>query len=131
MHRHAPRLLPALAATLVFFMMTVGPAEAAEVTNGSFEDGLDGWTTDFETDNGLWDTTDGLDDVDQPPCPDFAALTRQGDSDSNILYQDIELESGMTHTLSFQYGYVNDNTDNEDPEDNGFFTPDSLSTDDS
>jgi hypothetical protein len=132
MNRSVTRMLVALAAVFGVLLATVSVAEAAEVENGSFEtDDFTGWTTDEETGAGEWEIVSGPgpEDIGPPPCGTFAAATDQGEPDSNILYQDIELEEGMTHTLTLQYAYDNGNTGEGEGEEAGFFTPDSLSLD--
>ena len=106
--------------------VSAGTAGAAEVTNGSFEDGdFTGWTADSEAGSaGDWFVNAGTsspineDPVPAPPCGTFAAVGDTQENTASILYQDIALEADQTHLLTLQYFYVNYAP--------GFATPDQL-----
>jgi hypothetical protein len=130
------RLMVLLAAMAVMVVGYAGTALAATVVNGGFETGdLSGWTVVNEADgSGNWYVCS----ADPASCPDvllqssfpppegtYAAISSQGNPGSHILYQDVTLEAGATHQLSFTTYYENNALD-----ENGnavFFTPDSLS----
>jgi hypothetical protein len=114
---------------LAVLLATSTPAGAAEVDNGSFETGdFDGWTVEDEPGSaGDWFVYTGIslpeanNELFAPPCGEFAAVTAQGDPSSQVLYQDLVLEDGMTHTLSMQLSYINNAEDFVNPD------PDTLS----
>ena len=101
---------------------------AASVDNGGFEDGdFDGWTVRNRPgvdNNGSWFVYSGSQsplsalDIASPPQGRFAAVTDQDQPSSQILYQDLELEAGAQHTLSFILYYQNRADE--------FFTPNTL-----
>jgi hypothetical protein len=84
-------------------------AMAASVANGGFETGdFTDWTVvDQAGGSGSWFVYTGTSSplngftVPAPPEGTFAAITDQGGPGSHLLYQDIVLEAGFTHTLSF------------------------------
>ncbi len=88
---------------------------AATVTNGSFETGdFTGWTNAAQANSGgTWSVYTGTESPDSentipaPACGTHAAVTDQGDPSSNVLYQDLTLEPGETHTLTFTHFYLN------------------------
>ena len=71
-------------------------AQAELVTNGSFETGdFTGWTELAITNNGDWSIYSGAPlNLLPPPDGEFAAVSNQVESDSNIIYQDIEVPPG-------------------------------------
>jgi Ca2+-binding RTX toxin-like protein len=101
-------------------------ADAAMVTNGGFEGGtFAGWTVEnLGGSGGSWFVYSGTlvplsgRSVDPPPEGRFAAITDQTQAGSHALYQDVVLEVGLTHTLSFILYYENANQI--------FNTPDTL-----
>lgn len=79
-------------------------APAATIANGNFETGdLSGWTTS-ESGSGSWTNYTGTTApsglvVGAPPEGTRGAVTSQGGPGSHLLYQDVALEAGSTHTL--------------------------------
>jgi len=103
--------------TLLFVLTLAGfKANAQElVTNGDFETGdFTGWTLEELTENGDWFVYTGTSSPLQgmvilaPPVGTFAAVTDQGEPDSNLLYQDIQIPSGATVMCSAIVYYEND-----------------------
>ncbi|HEY5709084.1 MAG TPA: hypothetical protein VIS51_06790 [Solirubrobacterales bacterium] len=107
------RLALIVGATLLF----VQPAAAATVVNGDFETGtLAGWAqVPAPEAGGGWFSYSGIDapvstesengekqprTIQPPPQGGFAVISDQIASGTGILFQDIALEPGMTHTLS-------------------------------
>jgi hypothetical protein len=88
---------------------------AATVVNGGFETGnFAGWTVVNQPGgSGDWfvytGTTSPLSGFTIAPPPEgtFAAVTDQGGPGSHVLYQDVALEAGFAHTLSFELYYEN------------------------
>jgi hypothetical protein len=89
-----------------------GVASAATVVNAGFETGdLTGWTT-VETGSGSWDvysgtTTAGGLTVGAPPEGTYAVATHQFGPGSHILYQDVALAAGASHTLKLSLYWYN------------------------
>ncbi len=91
------------------------PALAATVTNGSFETGdFTGWTVTPQTESaGTWTVATGtsspLSEHPTPAasCDSHQAVYDQTEESSAVLIQDLTLEAGETHTLSFTHWYVN------------------------
>ena len=91
------------------------PALAATVTNGSFETGdFTGWTVTPQTGStGTWTVATGTSsplsehDTPAPSCDTHQAVFDQTGPSSAVLVQDLTLEAGETHTLSFTHWYVN------------------------
>src|SRR6478735_2026857 len=110
-----------LGAALVAFVLATG-AGAATVANGNFETGdFTGWTTwNADGGDGNWFVYSGS-PILAPPEGTFAAVTDQGGPGTHILYQDVALEAGQTHTLSFTIYYEN--------QAGVFFSPDTLAFD--
>jgi hypothetical protein len=88
---------------------------AATIVNGGFETGsFAGWTV-FNQDGGFgnWYVYAGTASpengfsIPAPPEGTFAATTDQAGPGSHILYQDVTLEAGFHHTLSFVVYYEN------------------------
>lgn len=106
---------------------SAGVASAADVNNGNFSNGLTGWTQ-VNSGNGGWQAVtftgstgilvNGF-TIPKPPDTSSAAATYQGGPGSHMLYQDITLEPGMSHNLTFDYRWQNSA--------GAFFTPASLS----
>jgi hypothetical protein len=118
-----------LAAMAVMVVGYAGTALAATVVNGGFETGnTSGWTVVNEA-GGSGDWYVCSSDVEAcsapvpsnfpPPEGTYAAISSQGGPGSHILYQDVTLEAGATHQLSFTTWYENHA--------DSFYTPDSLS----
>jgi hypothetical protein len=102
------------------------PGWAFTVTNGSFESGLTGWTVLDQTgSSGSWYSQTGTTSpisgglVAVPPAGGFAAMTDTGGPGSHVLYQDLVLEAGTSHSLSFQV-QINNRA-------GSFSTPDTMS----
>lgn len=113
MRRRALGVTAAAAATAVL-LLAPSTAFAAEVENGSFESGTDGWTVeDWPQSAGTWDSLSGdtppgsQREFFEPPCGDYAAVFDQNEPSSSVLYQDIVLEADMTHTLTFTHYFHN------------------------
>jgi hypothetical protein len=121
------RLMVLLAAMAAMVVGYAGTALAATVVNGGFETGdTSGWTVVNEAGgSGDWYvcsvTACSAPIVSSFPPPEgtYAAISSQGDVGSHILYQDVTLEAGATHQLSFTTYYENNA--------GSFFTPNSLS----
>ena len=109
-------LLPLLVVTARFAF--VGEALGATITNGGFETGdFTGWTTaDQSGGSGSWfvysetslpseSCTNPGTAPQSPPQGTYAATTDQSGPGSHVLYQDITLEAGAKHTLSFELYY--------------------------
>jgi hypothetical protein len=119
-------LLAAMAAMVVGY---AGTAVAATVVNGGFETGdTSGWTVVNEAGgSGDWYVCSSDAAACSAPFPSnfpppegtYAAISSQENPGSHILYQDVTLEAGATHQLSFTTYYENYDT--------AFYTPDSLS----
>jgi hypothetical protein len=123
------RLMVLLAAMAVMVVGYAGTALAATVVNGGFETGdTSGWTVvNEEGGSGDWYVCSS----DRATCPapspstfpppegTYAAISSQESEGSHILYQDVTLEAGATHQLSFTTYYENYADE--------FFTPNSLS----
>ncbi len=100
-------------------------ASAATVVNGDFETGnFTGWTVVNLVPPANWFVYSGTSSplsghaIDAPPGGTYAAVTDQFGPSSNVLYQDVALEPGFKHTLSFDIYYKNWA--------GSFVTPDSL-----
>jgi IPTL-CTERM motif len=88
-------------------------AQQELVVNGSFETGdFTGWTQQDMTGFGAWSVYMGTmlngTPLLAPPVGDFAAATNQGEPDSNILFQDIEVPDGSTTLCSAIVYYENE-----------------------
>src|SRR5262245_21211383 len=99
-----------LASLLAIVLQPVVHAEAATVANGGFESGnLSGWTTTNSCggDSGHWVAYSGTSTpgtgvaISAPPEGTFGAVTEETNSGTRILYQDIALEAGFAHQVSF------------------------------
>jgi Ca2+-binding RTX toxin-like protein len=108
------RVLRATVVFLVAVTVAILPAfgaSAATISNGGFETGnFTGWTVQ-NAGNGNWfaysGTTTPLSAMTVPAPPEGlrAAITDQTGPGSHILYQDVALEAGATHTLSMVVYY--------------------------
>lgn len=91
------RLISLLALSLGIALMAVSPAAAANVVNGTFDDGLNGWTTAVN-EFGIWQAN--------PDCNGtgvcYGSATSLGDS-AGSMYQDVQLEAGQPHELSVSF----------------------------
>lgn len=112
---------------LALWLLAAAPAGAATIVNGDFETGnLGGWALSNSNSDGSWYAYSGTDSpyekehplpefpegeefpllqVPPPPQGTFAALSDQGGPGLRILYQDVALEPGQTHTLSMLVYY--------------------------
>jgi hypothetical protein len=96
-------------------LLLPGGARGATVVNGNFETGnLSSWTVvNSGSASGNWFAYSGTTSpvsaftVAAPPQGTFAATTDQTGPGSHILYRDIALEAGATHTLTFTLYYAN------------------------
>jgi hypothetical protein len=123
------RLMVLLAAMAAMVVGYAGTALAATVVNGGFETGdTSGWTVVNEAGgDGNWYVCSSdaaacpapVPSTFPPPEGTYAAISSQRGEGSHILYQDVTLEAGATHQLSFTTYYENQNI--------AFYTPDSLS----
>jgi hypothetical protein len=121
------RLMVLLAAMAVMVVGYAGTALAATVVNGGFETGdTSGWTVVNEAGgSGDWYVCSSaacsalVPSNFPPPEGTYAAISSQEGPGSHILYQDVTLEAGATHQLSFTTYYEN--------YEDSFYTPDSLS----
>jgi hypothetical protein len=100
-----------LVLAMVLASLTVTPAGAAQVVNGSFETGdFTGWEARQSTGSGKWYTYKGTEppiphergavSVQPPPQGAFAAITDQINPETLLLYQDLQLEPGTAYKLS-------------------------------
>jgi hypothetical protein len=119
-------VLTAAAISLTTLLANTGVSSAATVVNGGFETGtFSGWTVvNQQTSPGDWFVYTGTSTpfngfpIPAPPEGTHAAVTDQSGPGSHVLYQDVALESGFNHALSFSIYYDNQA---------GFFaTPQSL-----
>lgn len=104
----AQRLLPLL--VLALALALPGAAAAANVVNGDFEAGLQGWGVHRATEAGNWfaykgtaapiGSKRGADPVQAPPQGEQAAIADEANPDTLVLYQDVELATGLSHQLS-------------------------------
>jgi hypothetical protein len=120
------QVLCLISAVLAALVLATG-AVAATVTNGNFETpDFTGWTT-WNADGGFgyWFVYTGTiapisgATILAPPQGTYAATTDQNGANTHILYQDVPLEPGQTHMLSFTLYYEN--------RAGVFFSPDTLS----
>jgi hypothetical protein len=106
-----------VAALALFTWVDVGPVSAATVLNGSFETGnFSGWTVVNQAGgSGGWFVYSGTSSplsgsvIPGPPEGTYAATTDQRAPGSHVLYQDVALEPGASHSLSFIIYYRNHN----------------------
>ncbi len=126
MRRSSAHRAAALAVALT--LVISGVSSAATVVNGGFETGnFSGWTVVNQPDSfpdGSWYVYSGtttpvsFSSIAAPPGGTFAATSDQTGAGSHVLYQDIALEAGSSHVLSFDLYYNNQN--------GAFFTPATL-----
>jgi hypothetical protein len=96
-----------------------GPSNAASIVNGGFESGsFTGWTVVNQPGfSGDWFVYTGTNSplvglsIDAPPEGTHAAVTDQRAPGSHLLYQDVALEAGFDHQLSFFVYYRNSGGD--------------------
>jgi hypothetical protein len=104
LHRMARRA--ALLGVLILLAVT-GPSSAATIANGGFETGnFSGWTVVNQAPGGWFVYTGTISPLSgfpiaAPPEGTHAAVTDQFGPGSHVLYQDVALESGFSHALSF------------------------------
>ena len=98
-----------------FILNQNAEAQVELVENGGFETGdFTGWTQETLTPADGWFVYTGtLSPINSipilaPPVGNFAAVTDQGDPNSNILYQDIQIPAGETVTCSAIVYYENE-----------------------
>jgi hypothetical protein len=104
----------AAALAVVLTLAVPGLSSAATVVNGGFETGsFAGWTVvDQPGGSGSWFVYSGTSSpfgfpIAAPPEGTFGATTDQGGPGSHVLYQDVALEAGFSHVLSFDLYYMN------------------------
>ena len=116
--RFLQRSVAVLIGVVAMYAATAVSASAATVVNGSFETGsFSGWTVN-DAGSGNWLINSGSAGSALPPTDGTRdAYTTQGGPGSHILHQDVSLEAGQAHVLSFGLGYSNFAT---------FRTPESL-----
>ena len=114
--------------TVVLILAIPGVSSAATVVNGGFETGtFSGWTVVDQPGSfpdSSWFVYSGtttpvsFSTIAAPPQGTFAATSDQNGAGSHVLFQDIALEAGFRHVLSFDLYYNNQN--------GAFFTPSTL-----
>jgi hypothetical protein len=100
---------------LVGLLLGAQPALAATVTNGGFETGdFTGWTVTPQAESaGTWTVATGTSSplsqhpVPAPACNTHQSVFDQNEESSAVMYQDLTLEAGDTHTLTFTHWYQN------------------------
>ncbi len=117
------RWMTAAAVVVAGVLLMPQAAMAATVTNGSFETGdFTGWTTQAQDQQGaagLWSVYTGTTPplsgttLPAPMCGTHAAVADQEEASSNVLYQDLTLEAGEAHTLTFTHYYNNTATEGD------------------
>jgi len=108
-------LLAILGLGVAAILAMPGVSSAATIVNGGFETGnFTGWTVSNQSGSfGNWYVYSGISTpengfpIPAPPEGTQAATTDQGGPGSHILYQDVALEAGFKHTLSFVVYYNN------------------------
>jgi hypothetical protein len=108
-------LLAILGLGVAAVLAAPGVSTAATIVNGGFETGnFSGWTVVNQSGgSGDWFVYSGTSTpltgfaIAAPPEGTFAATTDQGGPGSHVLYQDVALEAGFNHTLSFDVYYNN------------------------
>jgi hypothetical protein len=108
-------LVVVLAVGVAAFGLVPSVSSAATVVNGGFETGnFTGWTVVNQSGgSGNWfvytGTTSPLSGftITPPPEGTHAAVSDQTNPGSHVLYQDVALEAGFAHTLSFELYYEN------------------------
>lgn len=100
---------------VLFLFVVPAAAETDKATNGDFSDGLDGWSTEYDT---SYDGTANIEllengaDLDGDPCVKFTVDSGAGGGTAAAsLYQLIG--SGTITTISYQYRYIADTTSTE------------------
>ncbi len=97
-------------ATTLCLALYSSAAGAATVTNGGFEAGTtDGWTS-LTTPGGVFDTYTTTSKPTYPASTGtYAAYSDQFEGSYGVLYQDVSLEAGLSHTLSLNYWAIGSN----------------------
>jgi hypothetical protein len=89
-------------------LLTPGSAGAASVINGEFETGdLSGWQIHNSSTGGDWYVYSGssVPGLFAPPSGSWAAVSREFEPDTAILYQDVALEAHHGHRLTLTVYY--------------------------
>jgi hypothetical protein len=84
-------------------LLAPGSAGAASVVNGDYETGdLSGWQVHNSSSGGDWFAYTGSSVASffPPPSGSWAAVSKEWEADTAILYQDLELEAYRTHRLA-------------------------------
>ena len=96
--------------TLISVSTLSGSAEAVSIVNGGFETNLDGWTIveQANSNGGVFHTNGGISPISgnsilNPSEGAGYVVTDQAGPGSYAIFQDISLESGMEHLLSFDW----------------------------
>lgn len=108
--KHSAIAIAAGAIGLIGLSSIGGAANAATVVNGGFETGyFKGWKSVTQTGSlGSWALTNGANNPFTGPIPGpsqglLYSVTEQFGRGSHVLFQDIVLEAGFTHELSFDW----------------------------
>ncbi|MGH2905883.1 MAG: hypothetical protein ACRDKI_03835 [Solirubrobacterales bacterium] len=88
------RFFTLLAIAACTMLMAASTASAADVVNGTFDDGLTGWTTEVG-DAGFWQANADCNGT--GAC--YSSATSSGDS-AGVMYQDVQLQAGHLIELS-------------------------------
>jgi hypothetical protein len=107
--------LAMLGLAALVMLLVPSASSAATIANGGFESGdFTGWTVVNQPGgSGDWFVYSGTSSplngftIAAPPEGTHAAVTDQGGPASHVLYQDVALEAGFKHTLSFDVYYNN------------------------
>lgn len=108
------RLAIVIFGALALSALQVTSAGAAQVVNGSFTDGLNGWQVQTEPGSGGdWVSYSAnplpiSGHIGPVPLDGNAAVADETGETSTILYQEVALEPGFTHTLSLDYWVINE-----------------------
>ncbi|NEO45177.1 MAG: PEP-CTERM sorting domain-containing protein [Moorea sp. SIO4A3] len=107
--KHSAIAIAAGAIGLIGLSSIGGAANAATIVNGGFEEGFRGWKSVDQTGSrGSWAITNGANTPFSGPIPgssqgSFYNVTHHFGPGSHVLFQDIVLEAGFTHELSFDW----------------------------
>ncbi|NEO91985.1 MAG: PEP-CTERM sorting domain-containing protein [Moorea sp. SIO3G5] len=108
--KHSAIAIAAGAMGLIGLSSIGGAAKAATVVNGGFEQGFRGWRVVKQSrSSGNWFITNGTRtplnrfSIPSPSQGSFFSVTDQRGFGSRVLFQDIVLEAGFTHELSFDW----------------------------
>ncbi len=112
-------LVGAIGVTAVLLLPSA--AQAADVTNGSFEDGTTGWTIeDWPESNGTWSAVEATvgplseNEIPAATCGDYQAVFDQNEESSSVIYQDLVVDADSTSTLTFTHWYQNANIEEQE-----------------